>query len=46
MESLNLSFLRRALHIAHDRIHMFLLLQFPYDIGLADRGFGSQRVVI
>src|SRR5260370_19664199 len=25
MESVNLSFLRRTLHTAHDRIHMFLL---------------------
>ncbi len=40
MESVNLSFLRRTLHTAHDRIHMLLLPQFPYKIGLSDRGFG------
>ena len=40
MESVNLSFLRRTLHTAHDRIHMLLLPQFLYKIGLSDRGFG------
>jgi hypothetical protein len=42
MESVNLSFLRRTLHTAHDRIHMLLLPQFPYKIGLSDRGFGCR----
>jgi len=40
MESVNLSFLRRTLHTAHDRIHMLLLPQFLYKLGLSDRGFG------
>jgi hypothetical protein len=40
MESVNLSFLRRTFHTAHDRIHMLLLPQFLYKIGLSDRGFG------
>ena len=38
--SVNLNFLRRTLHTAHDRIHMLLLPQFQYKIGLSDRGFG------
>ena len=45
-ESINLSFFRSALHTAHDLIHMFLLLYFCTQIGLASRGLRCSAVVI
>ncbi len=42
MESLNLSFFRRALHTAHDRIHMFLLPVIPIESWTRGSPFGMQ----